>query len=121
MLTGEEAILLLHVKQEGNKVADAIVNARVESSLSFHAEEDEDGRKTQQIWHRCSKLAENDAVGSGNTYHMMHANDSWLKTFKGRQTDGVPTTGSGPMNVSSANTTSRESFRLPGVADLNTR
>ena len=87
-----------------------MANARVESSLYFHAEEDEDGGKTHQIWHRCSKLVEDDMRDYGNMYHMMHPNDSWLRTFEGRQTDGIPTTRRGLTNISSINTTSRESF-----------
>ena len=50
ILTGEEAFLLTHVKREGNKVADAMANAGVESEFSFHAETKEDDKKTKQIW-----------------------------------------------------------------------
>ena len=39
ILTSKEAILLLHVKWEGNKVEDVMENVGVENSLSFHAEE----------------------------------------------------------------------------------
>ena len=49
ILTGEEAILLSHVKQEGNKVADVMANVGVESSLSFHAKKGKDSGKTQNI------------------------------------------------------------------------
>ena len=52
-LTGQEAILFSHVKQEGKKVADAMVNKGVESGISFHAEEIDDKGNTQTIWKHC--------------------------------------------------------------------
>ena len=110
ILTGEEAILLSHVKQEGNKVADVMANVGVESSLSFHAKEGEDSGKTQKNWHWCSKLAEDDVAGCGKTYHPVHASDSWHQTLTGRQIDGMRTPWSGPTNVLVANTASRESL-----------
>ena len=35
ILTGEEALLLTHVKREGNRVVDAMANSSVESEFSF--------------------------------------------------------------------------------------
>ena len=49
ILSGEEAFLLTHVKREGNRVADSLANAGVESEFSFHAETKEDDKKTYQI------------------------------------------------------------------------
>ena len=60
ILIGEEALLLTHVKREGNRVADAMSNSGVESEFSFHAEIKEDEGKTQQVWKGCSKVAEED-------------------------------------------------------------
>ena len=37
ILTGEEALLLTHIKREGNRVVDAMANSGVESEFSFHA------------------------------------------------------------------------------------
>ena len=49
ILIGEEAFLLMHVKWEGKRVADAMANAGVECEFSFHVETKEDDGKTQQI------------------------------------------------------------------------
>ena len=74
-----------------------MVNIRVESSISFHAEESDDSGKTQTIWKRCLKLAKDDKVGSCNPYiplnHSlpMHANDICHQYLIGRQTGGMPT------------------------------
>ena len=60
ILKGEEYFLLMHVKQEGNRVADAMANTGVESEFSFHVETKEDEGKTQQIWSGCFKVAKED-------------------------------------------------------------
>ena len=60
ILIGEEALLLTHVKREGNRVADAMANSGLESEFSFHAESKEDKGKSQQVWNGCSKVAEED-------------------------------------------------------------
>ena len=60
ILAGEEALLLTHVKREGNRVADAMANTGVESEFSFHAKTKKDEGKTQQIWSDCFKVAEED-------------------------------------------------------------
>ena len=57
---GEEALLLTHVKREGNKVEDAMANSGVESELSFHTKTKEDEGKSQQVWNGFSKVAEED-------------------------------------------------------------
>ena len=49
ILSGEEALLLMHVKREGNRVADAMANIGVKIEFYFHAERKEDDGKTQQI------------------------------------------------------------------------
>ena len=51
----------MHVKREGNRVANAMANAGVESEFFFHAETTEDDGKTQQIWSNNYKLANEDA------------------------------------------------------------
>ena len=60
ILVGEEALLLTHVKREGNSIVDAMANLGVESEFSFHAESKEDEGKSQQVWNGCSKVAEED-------------------------------------------------------------
>ena len=51
----------MHVKREGNRVADAMANAGVESEFSFHAETIEDDGRTQKIWSNGYKLVDEDA------------------------------------------------------------
>ena len=68
ILAGEEALLLTHVKREGNRVADAMANSGVESEFSFHAESKEDEGKTQQVWNGCSKVSEED-VRKNESHH----------------------------------------------------
>ena len=46
ILAGEEALLLNHVKQKENMVADSMANIGVESKFSFHVETKEDEGKT---------------------------------------------------------------------------
>ena len=54
------ALLLTHVKQEGNRVVAAMANIGVEREFSFHAEIKEDEGKTQQIWSGYFKVAQED-------------------------------------------------------------
>ena len=37
ILIGEEALLLTHVKQKGNRVVNTMANTGIESKFSFHA------------------------------------------------------------------------------------
>ena len=50
----------MHVKREGNRVADSMANAGVESEFSFHVETKEDDGKTQQIWSNGYMLVDED-------------------------------------------------------------
>ena len=66
-LRDNPALIFLHVKQIGNRVADALANEGVGKVISFHAEENND-KRDGSLWRRCEALTVDD-IGRTDGVH----------------------------------------------------